>query len=415
MRILYLTPYVPSLVRVRPYQFIRHLAELGHDVTLICLAGRDEEPAALDELRAWCHEVVTVPASKRQAAIQALRALPSSLPLQAAYGASEALVEQARRRADRHDVVHIEHLRGSTYGVTLCDYPRLLDAVDCISLLFERAFRQSVSIAGRVRALLDLARTRHAEGRFGATFRQVVVTSPEDRWALRQLQSPDAPTPRIDVIANGVDLTAFVPAPPAARQSATLLLSGKMSYHANEASAIYLGRVIMPLIWRERPDARCMIVGRAPTPAVCALAADARITVTGAVPSMAPFLSSATIAAVPLRYGVGIQNKVLEAMATATPVVATPQAANALNTRPGEEIMLAATPEAFAATVLELLDDPERRANLGAAGRRYVETHHDWHAGAGRLIELYRDISNRRAAAHDILPNCYSWPDRVHP
>jgi glycosyltransferase involved in cell wall biosynthesis len=389
MRILYLTPYVPSLVRVRPYQFIRHLAELGHEVTLICLAGKDEEPEALVELRHRCREVVAVPTSGRQAAFQALRALPAGLPLQAAYGASEALVAEARRRADSHDVVHIEHLRGSTYGPPLRDHPLLLDAVDCISLLFERALRQGTSLGGRARALLDLARTRRAEGRYGATFPQVIVTSPEDRQALEQLRTPGDPAAEITVIANGVDLGAFAPAPPEGRQPATLLLGGKMSYHANEAAALFLGHEIMPLIWRARPDVRCLIVGRDPTQAIRALGGDARIVVTGAVPSMPEVLRSATIAAVPLRYGVGIQNKVLEAMATATPVVATPQAARALHGAANEAIGLAATASAFAEKVLELLDDPAQRARMGLAGRSYVETYHDWYRGAERLVERY--------------------------
>jgi glycosyltransferase involved in cell wall biosynthesis len=255
--------------------------------------------------------------------------------------------------------------------------------------LFERAFRQGHSLAGRVRALLDLARTRRTEGQFGASFPQITVTSTEDGWALRQLQAPGVPQPWIEVIPNGVDLAAFPAAPAAAREQATLVLTGKMSYHANEAAALLLGRRIMPLIWRERRDVRCLIVGRDPTPAVRALAADARISVTGAVPSIATYLSQATLAVVPLRYGVGIQNKVLEAMATTTPVVATPQAAHALGARSGSEIALAATPEAFAATVLALLDDPAGRAAVGEAGRRYVEQHHNWRQCAERLAQRY--------------------------
>jgi polysaccharide biosynthesis protein PslH len=403
MRILYLTPYVPSPVRVRPYQLIRHLAQLGHQVTLICLAGKDEEPAALAELRSCCRAVLTVPTSGRQAALQALRVLPTAMPLQAAYGASAALVAEARRQADHHDIVHIEHLRGSTYGPPLSDYPLLLDAVDCISLLFERAFRQGMSLGHRARALLDLARTRRAEGRFGATFSQVVVTSPEDGWALRQLQAPDVPAPRITVIPNGVDLTAFAPTPPDGRPSDTLLLSGKMSYHANEAAALYLGREIMPLIWRDRPNVRCLIAGRDPTPAVCALGADQRIHVTGAVASMPEVLRGTTIAVVPLRYGVGIQNKVLEAMATATPVVATPQATQALGASAHEAIVLATTPAMLAQSVIELLDDPARRQRLGAAGRCYVEAQHDWHRGAERLIELYALAGGQRTPGDSVL------------
>jgi glycosyltransferase involved in cell wall biosynthesis len=109
-------------------------------------------------------------------------------------------------------------------------------------------------------------------------------------------------------------------------------------------------------------------------------------------------LRGATIAAVPLRYGVGIQNKVLEAMATATPVVATPQAARALHGAAHEAIVLAETAGAFADAVIELLGDPARRAQMGAAGRRYVETYHDWYRGAERLVERYALAANQHLA-----------------
>lgn len=398
MRVLFLAPYVPSLVRVRPYQLIRHLALLGHEVTLVCLAGRGEEPQALDDLRGWCREVVAVPTSSRSAAISALRALPTGQPLQAAYGASQALQAEARRRADAHDVVHIEHLRGSSYGAALREHPLVLDSVDCISLLFERALRQSPSLGGRARALLDLARTRRAEARYGETFAQVVVTSEEDAWALRQLQAGRAAQPSIDVVPNGVDLAQFEPDPSVARDAATLVLSGKMSYHANVAAALLLGREIMPLMWRERRDVRCLIVGRDPPPAVAALARDPRIVVTGSVPSVQSYLRRATLAVAPLRYSVGIQNKVLEAMAGATPVVATPPAARALGARPGSDLAVAATPEAFAREALALLEDAGRRAALGAAGRAYVERHHDWQRSADALTAIYRDAAGRPAA-----------------
>jgi glycosyltransferase involved in cell wall biosynthesis len=141
-----------------------------------------------------------------------------------------------------------------------------------------------------------------------------------------------------------------------------------------------------------------MIVGRDPTPAVRALGDDARIAVTGAVPSMPEVLRGATIAAVPLRYGVGIQNKVLEAMATATPVVATPQAARALHNTAHAAIVLAETAGAFAGAVLDLLDDPARRAQMGVAGRSYVETHHNWYRGAERLVERYALAANQHLA-----------------
>jgi len=99
----------------------------------------------------------------------------------------------------------------------------------------------------------------------------------------------------------------------------------------------------------------------------------------------------ATLAVAPVPYGAGVQNKVLEAMACGTPVVVSPQAIAALAVQPGRDLVVADGAEAFARAVLELLDDPARRAQLGRAGRAYVEQHHSWDAITARLESIYRE------------------------
>ena len=318
---------------------------------------------------------------------------PKVLPLQAALAFGPPLLEVVRHEAARggYDVAHIEHLRGSALGYVLPDTPAVLDAVDCISLLFERALRGSASLASRALALLDLARTRRYEAGYTAAFEQVIVTSPEDAWALQTLsreERREAAGETITVVPNGVDLDYFAPGE-GERAPATLVFSGKMSYHANVAAALFLAREIMPLVWARRPDVRLVLAGSAPPAAVRALSADRRVTVTGYVPDLRPYLADATIAVAPLRYGVGIQNKVLEALATGTPTIAARQAARALAIADGREMLLAQTAPEYAAAILRLLDDPTARAALGAAGRRYVEQHHDWNRIVGRLEEVY--------------------------
>lgn len=391
MRILYLTPYVPSPVRVRPFQLIRHLAMQGHQVTLVCLSLANEEPEALAELRRYCYAVYEIPTSHVQAAASALTGVLGAQALQTAYGRSPSLVRLAQHLAPLHDVVHVEHLRGASYGEALQGVPTVLDAVDCISLLFERALRQGNSLIGRARALLDLARTRRAEGRYGASYRQVVVTSPEDAWALAQLQDTAVAAPKIDVVANGVDLTHFKPDDAVQRAPARVLFSGKMSYHANEAAAFWLLQEIMPQIWRYRPDVQCVIAGRDPSPSLRSLGQHPQVEVTGAVSSIAEQLQMCTVAVAPLRYGVGIQNKVLEAMATATPVVASRQVSRALKPQAAEALELADSAESFAQQVLDLLEQPQRRVDLGYAGRRYVEEHHHWQQSVLQLEQCYHD------------------------
>jgi glycosyltransferase involved in cell wall biosynthesis len=89
-------------------------------------------------------------------------------------------------------------------------------------------------------------------------------------------------------------------------------------------------------------------------------------------------VASAAVAVCPVRIARGLQNKVLEAMAMGKPTVAAPPAVAALNVQVGRDLLSPTTADEWAATLTELLGDPERQAELGAAGRRYVEDHHHW-------------------------------------
>jgi glycosyltransferase involved in cell wall biosynthesis len=156
--------------------------------------------------------------------------------------------------------------------------------------------------------------------------------------------------------------------------------------------ALYVAGEIMPLIWRHRPEVKLEIVGKDPVREVVALAQNPAITVTGSVPDMRPYLQRATVAAVPITYGAGIQNKVLEAMACATPVVTTPQAVTAISAVPGRDLLVAADAETLAEEILCLLSDPAMQRSIGYSGRTYVERYHDWRNIVAQLEGIYHDI-----------------------
>jgi glycosyltransferase involved in cell wall biosynthesis len=191
------------------------------------------------------------------------------------------------------------------------------------------------------------------------------------------------------VLPNGVDLEFFHPRRDVQREAQTLVFSGKMSYHANISMVKYLAAEIMPRVWREQPEVRLVIVGKDPVPEVRALGADPRITVTGTVEDIRPYLWRATVAVVPLVYGAGIQNKILEAMACGTPVVTTSRTLSALKVTPGKELIAVDGAEAFASEVLALLKEQGRREAIGAAGAEYVRRWHSWRSIAERLVGVY--------------------------
>ena len=429
MKILYIVPYVPNLIRVRPYEIIRTLAQRGHQVTLATLWSNDQERAQLHTLAGTGINIVDQPITTVRSLWNCLWALPSYTPLQSVYAWHPGLAEHIKRmlHAERFDLVHVEHLRGAKYGLALkrvlnqpdMPTPLVWDSVDCISHLFSQAARNSHSTASRLLTRLELPRTSRYEGWLVHQFDRVLITSQADRQALyklgmqasAQLSRSEQASATIDladrlaILPNGVDLDCFSPAGDE-RQPATVVFSGKMSYHANVSTALHLVQDIMPHVWRQCPWVNVQIVGKDPPPIIQALDTanvahkrthceqQGSVTVTGTVPALQPYLRQATLAVAPVVYGAGIQNKVLEAMACGTPVIASSQAASGMYARPIQDLLIADKPEQFANQILYLLQDPQRRQQLGAAGYTYVARHHAWPRIVSNLEKIYQAAIN---------------------
>ncbi|MBI5302398.1 MAG: glycosyltransferase [Chloroflexi bacterium] len=405
MNILFIVPYTPTLVRTRPYNLTRALAQRGNTVTLATLWENETERAALRGFSAEGIRVIAEPLTRLQTALNLPGAWLRGQPLQSLYCWQPALAQRlvAEMPQARWDVAHIEHLRGAEYGIYLrrfaraTELPMVWDSVDCISFLFEQAQRVSRNPFGRLVTRLELPRTRQHEARLLRQFERVLVTSPLDRAAFQDLERRFALPPSahpIHVLPNGVDLDYFQPID-MARDPYTIILTGKMSYHANVTAALHLVNEVMPRVWQTLPDARVEIVGQNPTAQVLALARahPPRVQVIGTVADLRPHLARATLAVAPILYGAGIQNKVLEAMAMATPVVATSKAVAALSIQRDTDALVGDDPATLAQHIVDLCNDAPRRRRIGAQGRAYVETHHDWKRISETLECVYHQIT----------------------
>jgi glycosyltransferase involved in cell wall biosynthesis len=293
------------------------------------------------------------------------------------------------------DIVHVEHLRGSRYGIFLKSkfpgMPLVWDSVDSISHLFKQASNQSQSIFQKMITHLELGRTRKAEGNLVCLFDHVLVTSSIDKNALLEtVRGRNKPAP-ISVMPNGVDLDYYQPNQDVQRDPETIIFSGKMSYHANISMVNYFVAEILPKIWKKRPGVRLIVVGKDPPIDIIKMAVNPLITVTGTVADIRPYLWKAAVAVVPLVYGAGIQNKVLEAMACGTPVVATPKALSALNAVSGQDILIADSPQDFSFQMLRLIENPGLRYEIGNAGLDYVRKNHNWKNIASQLVDIYEE------------------------
>lgn len=403
MRVLFVTPYPVSRIRIRSYGFISQLAK-QHDITALALCTDEKDRADIQELQNQGIAIIPIYEKRSQKLLRSLGALGKQLPLQVAYDAAPALraAIQEQVSTQHFDILHIEFIRALGSLPDSIPLPVIWDAVDCISQLYEQGARFGATAMMRLIGKREARLTRVFELQQLQRFRHVLVTSERDRQALLSLMGTSSAAgsektcAEITVLPHGVDQEYFAPRTEA-RQPGTLVFTGKMSFHANIAGVLTLVQQILPRVWQQRPDVRLIIAGSSPPAVVRRLARDPRIEVTGYVHDLRPYITQAQVAVHPLPYAVGIQNKVLEAMASGTPVVASSSASAGLQAVSGRDLMIADDPDVFAATVLRLLDDTALWNKLAANGPAYIAEHHSWERLLQQLTAIYTRARETKA------------------
>ncbi len=392
--VLFLTPYLPSRIRVRSYGFISHLMK-KHSVTVLALcAGKREEEDAL-ALQREGFTITTVQEKRSVQFLRSLRAFNTQIPLQVAFCASPALRIALNELLDsgQFDLLHIESIRALSVVPEELPIPAVWDAVDSVSQLYEQGAHFGATLMLRLIGRREARLIRAYELKQLQCFRHVLVTSEHDRQAFLSVGDGLETAERrslaeVTVLPHGIDRQYFQ-SYTGLRKPGTLVFSGKMSFHANVAGVLTFVRHVLPHIWKQRPDIKLIIAGSNPPLSIRRLGCDRRIEVTGYVPDLRPYIAQAQVSVCSLPYAVGIQNKVLEAMALGTPVVATSSAVAGMQTIAGRDLLVADAPEAFATAVLRLLDDHVLWNKLSEGGISYVTTHHNWEDILKRLMMVY--------------------------
>ncbi len=395
MRILYVTNDVPWPLTsgyLRHFHFIRTLSQ-DHAVTLLALEKPGHDPDDPDALAPYTERVVTVPtALGRGAGRDRSRARLAAI----LAGGDPAARQLGGLGAALHaetpfDAVLISGKRSFPVLRELPPLPLVTDLCDATSLRLRREVRHA-RWGRRLPLALEHLEVRRVERALIGRSQHVIFASARDRDAILD----DEDRARAAIVPNGVDLAYWrrnggVPRP------GSIVLTGAMDYPPNVDAAIHLVEEILPRVRSSVPDATVSIVGRDPSPAVQRLASRPRVVVTGYVDDVRPYLESATVFAAPIRFGAGIQNKVLEALAMEVPVVATPNAADGLRMESAGEppIDIAIEPGEFAARIVARLQAGGQVDQEPAMRRAYVAQHFDWVRGGERIASLLADAADR--------------------
>jgi sugar transferase (PEP-CTERM/EpsH1 system associated) len=392
MRILFAChrfPFPPNRGgKIRPFNMIRHLGQ-KHEIVVASLAHTQQELDDGEGLKQYCAEIYAEVVPVKLRWLEAIRALPTTTPSSVAYFHSSRLRQSVEEAAGKNpfDAVLVHCAFAAQYAIGILAKFRLLDFGDLDSgKWFD--YEKSRSFPFSVGYGLETWKLRRYEKQIAEMFDYCTLTTPGE---LEEFNKLEVSRPH-SVVPNGVDTSYFHPNGRHNSNASGIVFVGRMDYFPNIDAALYFTKRIFPIVRKTIPDVEFRIVGSNPVLQVRRLQKLPGVTVTGHVSDVRPYLKDAAVSIAPLRIARGTQNKILESMASGIPTVATPQAAKGVQCIPGEHLLVAEGPGAFAEQVVKAIQNATLRQKLSEAGRRQVEHAHAWPFSmqiVGDILEQY--------------------------
>jgi sugar transferase (PEP-CTERM/EpsH1 system associated) len=372
-------PYPPNKGdKIRSYHLLKHLAR-DYRVHLATFVDDPDDWQHVPTVEKMCASSHFGSLNPTLARVRSLGALVKNRSLSLDYYRDANVQRWVDQTVAAHKIERVlvfssamaqfaDHHRGARRVVDFCD----VDSDKWRQYADKKSWPMSWLYRHEARQLLSYERQVARD--YDAS---LFVSAPEADLFRQLAPESDA---KIGFFSNGVDTDYFSPAAvqssPFAEGERAIVFTGAMDYWPNVDAVQWFAQDVMPLLRARVPHLRFYSVGARPAPAVLELGKLPNIVVTGTVPDVRPYIRHARAAVAPLRIARGIQNKVLEAMAMATPVVVTPQALEGIEAEPGRELVLAQDAAGFVEAVAALLD---RSSNdIGLAARARVERKYSW-------------------------------------
>ncbi len=392
--LLFLTqrlPYPPIKgEKIRPLQILKYLTQWC-DIYLGCLIDDPADAQHIDTIRALCRDVYVAPLNRRTAKLTCLSGLLTGESLSVTFFRNRGLTNWVKDVVAnvRPDVIFVNSGNMAPYVLDLPkQQTRICDLADVDSEKW-RAYAETAT--GPMRLVYRRERNKVAalERRIAYEFDASSFVSDAEAALFKHLVPERAAS--IRGVSSGVDHRYFDPslatAPLFDSTLPTYVFTGTMDYPPNVDAVVWFATEILPVIRRTVPAAQFYIVGNSHSAEVQRLATIEGVFVTGRVADVRPYVAHATAGVAPMRIARGIQNKVLEAMSLARPVVLTSGALEGIEAEPGVDVLLADTIEDFAAACCRLALNNDGAA-IGNAARTRIVRDYDWSARLHRFDDL---------------------------
>lgn len=384
MKILFITSRIPYPLekgdKLRAFNHLKLLAE-KHEVTLIALNETKIHPDADQVLSRYCKEfhVFEIPFVVRVAGL--VSALFSGKPFSTAYFHNVVVHNAINEIIDNVHPAHIfcQLTRVTEYVKNIKDIPKTLDYQDAFAKGMERRISKEPFY---LRWLFRMEHKRLAkyEAEVFDWFDNKIIISNQDRENITHQNKQD-----IVVVPNGVDFEYY--SPRIAEKKYDLLFTGNMAYPPNVESVVFLVKEVLPLVIKHKPQIKLLIAGTDPVKRVLALESN-NVEVSGWVDDMRDCYAASKLFIAPMQISIGLQNKLLEAMAMNIPCITSELANNALHGTHNENILVCKQPQEYADAILRLLHNPAEAEQLANAGHEFVKQNYGWKKMTEPLLRL---------------------------
>lgn len=386
MKILIILSRVPYPLdkgdKLRAFNQIKHLSK-KHEI-ILCALSDIHQPADNDTittLKQYCSYIKIIHLSRLSIFLNIIKALFNGAPLQIGYFYSYKAQKQVDDLIAKHNPDHIycQLIRTTEYVKKYNHIPKTLDYMDAFSKGTERRVPTAPFY---LKPILKLESKRLAkyENKIFDFFKTKTIISKQDRDLIKHTNNKE-----IIVIPNGVDTDYMNPL--IREKQYDLLFTGNMGYPPNIDSVVYLVRKVLPIILKTHPGIKLLIAGTNPSKRVLALKSD-NVSVSGWVKDMRECYAKSKIFIAPMQIGIGMQNKLLEAMAMQLPCITSSLANNAIEAKDGESVLIGEEPEEFSGHVTYLLENDDKAKELAINGYNFVRSAYNWDTVTSELEKL---------------------------
>lgn len=376
MKILIVSSRMPFPVdtgdKVLLYNRIKRLY-LNHEITLVVLYSKNSELSYIDDISSYCKKIYTFKISKIRSIFNVLLYfIFDKSPLQVLFFKINSIQKEIQLIYENgnFDLVN-PYLIRTIPLIQFSNSPIFLDMIDSMQLNFHRRIKKSNSLFLKLLYKFEYKRIIQYENNLHNIITKGFVVAEEDKT-----------NQRIIVIPLGVDTSNFCPVDK--KNNKTIIFSGNMSYQPNKQAILWFYKNCFLEIINKVPDAKLVIAGTQPSKDILKIQSD-NIIITGYVESLSELISSSTVSIAPMQSGSGMQNKILEAMSCAVPVVTTQIGLGSIKASHLEEIIVEDDPIIFADHVIDIICNPSKYNMIGNNAREYVKNHHSWESNLSQF------------------------------